>query len=63
MTKMDDEEETKPTDRECTIGEMTNTNEEEPTMPQATQRSKVGSNDVNMTPPNISFMHYIRDRI
>ncbi len=47
------------TDRKCVVDEMTNTNEEEPTMPQAIQRSKVGSNDVNTTPLEINFMWYI----
>jgi hypothetical protein len=39
------------------------TNEEEPTMPHVTQRSKVGSNDVNMTPSGFSFMQYIRGKV
>jgi hypothetical protein len=53
---MDDKEESKPTDRKYIVDEMIDTNEKESTMPQATQRSKVGSNDVNTTPLDINFM-------
>lgn len=63
MMKMDDEKETKPTNRECAIDKIMDTNEEEPTMPHVTQRSKVGSNDVNMTPSGFSFMQYIRGKV
>jgi hypothetical protein len=33
MAKIDDEDETMPTGKECARNEMTNTNEEEPTTP------------------------------
>jgi len=35
-------EETTPIGRECARNKMTDINEEQPTMPQATQSSKVG---------------------
>ncbi len=38
--KMDDEEETKPTDRKCIVDKMIDTNEEEPTMPQSYTKVK-----------------------
>jgi len=60
---MDDEKKTKPTSRECAIDKIMDANEEEPTMPHATERSKVGSNDVNTTPSGISFMQYIHNKI
>jgi hypothetical protein len=42
---------------------MMNTNEEKPTMPQASQRSKVGSNDINTTPLEIGLVQYIHNKI
>jgi hypothetical protein len=48
-----DKEETTPINKECEGDEMTDTSEEEQTMPWPTPRSKVGSNDVNMTPSEI----------
>jgi hypothetical protein len=42
---------------------MTNNNEEEPTMPRASQRLEVGSNDVNTTPLEIGFVQYIRSKV
>jgi hypothetical protein len=35
---------------------MTDTNEEEPTTPQATKMLEIGSNDMNTTPLEIGFM-------
>jgi hypothetical protein len=56
MAKIDDEDETTPTSKECARDEMIDTSEEEPTMPHATKMSKVGSNDMNMTPLEIGSM-------
>jgi hypothetical protein len=39
MAKLDDEDETTPTGKECTRDKMTNTNEEKPTTSQATNMS------------------------
>jgi hypothetical protein len=55
MTKKNDKKETTPIARKCIRNKMTNTNEEKQTMPWATPRSQVGSNDVNMTPSEIGF--------
>jgi hypothetical protein len=56
MMKMDHQEETTPTTTKCTRDKMMDTNQEEQTMPQVTQMSKIGSNDVNMTPPKIGSL-------
>jgi hypothetical protein len=53
----------KPTNKEWEGDEMTNTNEEEQTKPHATTRSKVGSNDVNTTPLEISYVEYIWNKV
>jgi hypothetical protein len=56
IIEINDKEETTPINKECEGGEMMDTNEEEQTMPWPTPRSKVGSNDVNTTPPEMSSM-------
>ncbi len=63
MAKIDDEDETMPTGKECARNEMTNTNEEEPTTPQATKMSKVRSNDMNTTPLEVGSMWYICNKV
>jgi len=55
--------ETTPTNKECAKDEMTNTNEEEPTMPLASQRLGVSFNDLNMTLPKIGFVQYIHSKV
>jgi hypothetical protein len=61
MMETNDKEETTPIDRECTRNEMMDTSQEEPTMPNVTQRSKVCSNDMNTTPLDIDFVQYIHN--
>ncbi len=56
MMKMKDKEETTLTTKKCAKDEMKDISEEQQTTPWATPRSKKGSNDVNMTPPEIGFV-------
>jgi hypothetical protein len=63
MIETDDKEETMPTNKECEGEKMIDTNEEKQSKPHATPRSKVSSNDVNMTPPKINYVGYIRSRV
>ncbi len=56
IIEINDKEETMPINKECEGGEMMDTNEEEQTMPWPTPRSKVGSNEVNTAPPEMSSM-------
>jgi hypothetical protein len=42
--------------KKCARNEMLNTNEREQTTPQGTPKSKIGSNDMNMTPLKIGFV-------
>ncbi len=56
MIDTNDEEETTPIGRKCARDEMTNTNQEGPTMPWVTQRLEIGSTDMNTTPPKIGFV-------
>ncbi len=53
---MNDEEETTHTNTKCTRDEMTNISEEEQTTSQTTPRSKIDSNNVNMTLLEIDFV-------
>jgi hypothetical protein len=55
IIETDDEEETTPTTTNCIRDKMMDINEEEQTMPHATPRSKIGSNDVDMTLPKIGL--------
>jgi hypothetical protein len=60
---MDDKKETMLIAIKCIRGEMTNTNEEEQTTPWAQVRSEIGSNDVNTTLSEISYVQYIQSKI
>jgi hypothetical protein len=62
MMKTNDEEETTLIAKKYVRDEMMNTNEKEQTTPQGTPRTKIGSNDMNMTPPKIGFVQYIQSR-
>jgi hypothetical protein len=60
MTDANEKKKTMPIAKKCIKDKMTNTSEEKKTTPWATPRSKIGSNDVNMTPLEIGFAQYIR---
>jgi hypothetical protein len=62
MMETNDEEETILTAKKCTRDKMMNTNAKEQTTPQGTPRSKISSNDMNMTPLKIGFVQYIQSK-